>query len=46
MQDNSYRNTPDDGGHDVIDSFEFLYNSMENLISILNFTNTVIRDLK
>ena len=25
---------PHDGGHDVIDNFEFLYNSMENLISI------------
>ena len=25
---------PDDGGHDVIDNFEFLCNSMENLISI------------
>ena len=24
----------DDGGHDVIDNFEFLCNSMENLISI------------
>ena len=25
---------PDDGGHDVIDNFEFLCNSVENLISI------------
>ena len=25
---------PDDGGHDVIDNFEFPCNLMENLISI------------
>ena len=36
----------DDGGHDVIDNFEFPCNSMENLISIWNFTNTVIKDVK
>ena len=36
----------DDGGHDVIDNFEFQCNSMENLISIWNFTNTVIKNVK
>ena len=36
----------DDGGHDIIDNFEFLCNSMENLISIWNFTNTVIENVK
>ena len=38
--------TADDGGHDVIDNFEFPCNSMENLISIWNFTDTVIKDVK
>ena len=37
---------PDDGGHDVIDNFEFPCNSMENLILIWNFTNTVINNVK
>ena len=36
----------DDGGHDVIDNFEFPCNSMENLILIWNFTNTVINNVK
>ena len=29
-----YQRQADDGGHDVIDNFEFPCNSMENLISI------------
>ena len=37
---------PDDGGHDVINNFEFPCNSMENLISIWKFTNTVIKNVK
>ena len=39
-------NHSDDGGHDVIDNFEFPCNSMENLILIWNFTNTVIDNVK
>ena len=38
--------SPDDGGHDVIDNFEFPCISMENLISIWNFTNTVTKNVK
>ena len=37
---------PDDSGHDVIDNFEFQCNSMENLILVWNFTNTVINNVK
>ena len=33
-----------DGGHDVIDNFEFPCNSMKNIISIGNFTNTVMHE--
>ena len=36
----------DDGGHDVIDNFEFPRNLMENLISIRNFINTVMKNVK
>ena len=36
----------DDGGHDVIDNFEFPCNLMESLISIWNFTNTVMKNVK
>ena len=36
----------DDGGHDVFDKFEFSCNSMKNLISIWNFTNTVMKNVK
>ena len=31
-----YQLLSDDGGHDIIDNFEFPCNSMENLISIWN----------
>ena len=34
------------GGHDVNDNFEFPCNSMENLISIWNFTNTAMKNVK
>ena len=37
---------PDDGGHDVSDNFEFPCNSVKNLISIWNFTNTVMKNVK
>ena len=36
----------DDGGHYVIDNFGFPCNSVKNLISIWNFTNTFIQDCK
>ena len=36
----------DDGGHYVIDNFEFPYNSVKNLIPIWNFTNTFIQECK
>ena len=35
----------DDGAHGVIDNFEFSCNSVENLISIWNFTNTVKKNV-
>ena len=35
-----------DGGHDVINNFEFPCNSMKNLISIWNFTNKVKKNVK
>ena len=35
----------DNGGHDVIDKFEFPCNSLENLFLSWNFTNTVINNL-
>ena len=36
----------DDGGHYVIDNFELPCNSVKNLISIWNFTNTFIQECK
>ena len=36
----------DDGGHYVIDNFEFPFNSVKNLIPIWNFTNTFIQECK
>ena len=36
----------DDGGHYVIDNFEFPCNSVKNLIPIWNFTNTFIQECK
>ena len=36
----------DDGGHYVIDNFEFPCNSVKNLIPIWNFTDTFIQDCK
>ena len=36
----------DDGGHYVIDNFEFKCNSVKNLIPIWNFTNTFIQECK
>ena len=36
----------DDGGHYVIDNFEFPSNSVKNLIPIWNFTNTFIQECK
>ena len=36
----------DDGGHYVIDNFEFPCNSVKNLIPIWNFTNTFIQEVK
>ena len=36
----------DDGGHYVIDNFEFPNNSVKNLIPIWNFTNTFIQECK
>ena len=40
------RNFSDHGGHDFIVNFEFPCNSVENLISIWNFTNTVMKNVK
>ena len=36
----------DDGGHYVIDNYEFQCNSVKNLIPIWNFTNTLIQESK
>ena len=36
----------DDGGHYVIDNFEFPCNSVKNLIPIWNFTNTFTQECK
>ena len=36
----------DDGGHYVIDNFEFPCNSVKNPISIWNVTNTVMKNVK
>ena len=36
----------DDGGHYVIDNFEFPCNSVKHLIPIWNFTNTFIQECK
>ena len=36
----------DDGGHDSINNFEFLCNSMKSLISISNFSIIVMKDVK
>ena len=35
-----------DGGHDVINSFEFPCNSMKNPISIWNYANKILRTIK
>ena len=36
----------DDGEHDVINNFEFPCNSMKVQISIWNYTNTVMKNVK